>query len=360
MRVSSEPAWLAGLAQHDARAARLANGLDREPGGRLPGGVAERLRRWRRRLRHDDRIADVAALPDRAHQRDLTQERHAVTCRRPLSAAVAEDVGALPAAWADEVAHVLDDAQDGRLHFLEHRQALDRVGQGDILRRGDDDRAGERNALHQRQLDVTGSGRQVDDEVVELAPLDLVQESSDQLGDERAAPDKRAAGVEQEDDRHQLDAVGFERHDAVLVELRLVRVAHHHWNAGAVDVGIEQTDSGAVLCQRDGDIDGHRRLADAALAAGDRDRVLDTGKGLFVRQAGAARPHPGRELQADISHTGECHDRRLDVAIDRVPEGAGRRGQLNVNGYLAALDRDIFDHAELDQAAADLWVVDWP
>jgi hypothetical protein len=54
---------------------------------------------------------------------------------------------------------------------------------------------------------------------------------------------------------------------------RLVQ-AHHHWNAGAVNVGVQKPRARAALCERRGQIDGDRALADAALAAADRDHVL--------------------------------------------------------------------------------------
>jgi hypothetical protein len=53
---------------------------------------------------------------------------------------------------------------------------------------------------------------------------------------------------------------------------------------GAVDVGVEQADLEAVDMQREREVDRGRRLADTALAAGDRDDVLDAGE----RQPAAA------------------------------------------------------------------------
>ena len=63
------------------------------------------------------------------------------------------------------------------------------------LRRGDDHRPGQRRALAQRELGVAGAGRQVDDEVIEFAPVDLGEERLHRLRDLRPAPDDRLLRV---------------------------------------------------------------------------------------------------------------------------------------------------------------------
>ena len=56
------------------------------------------------------------------------------------------------------------------MHLLEHRDAARHVEQRDVLRRGDDDRAVERDLLRERQLRVAGAGRQIDDQEIERRP----------------------------------------------------------------------------------------------------------------------------------------------------------------------------------------------
>ena len=56
----------------------------------------------------------------------------------------------------------------------------------------------------ERQLDVAGAGRHVDDQVVEVAPVGVLQQLLERLRDHRAAPDHRRVGVDQEADRHRL------------------------------------------------------------------------------------------------------------------------------------------------------------
>ena len=67
------------------------------------------------------------------------------------------------------------------------------------------------HGLGEGQLGIGGAGRQVDDEVVELAPLDVAQELLDRAADERAAPHDRLALGDEELDRDRLDAVALER-----------------------------------------------------------------------------------------------------------------------------------------------------
>jgi hypothetical protein len=51
------------------------------------------------------------------------------------------------------------------------------------------------------------------------------------------------------------------------------RDAEHRGDRVAVDVGVEDADRAASLGQREREVDRDRRLADAALAAGDREHL---------------------------------------------------------------------------------------
>jgi hypothetical protein len=56
--------------------------------------------------------------------------------------------------------------------------------------------------------------------------------------------------------------------------------AEHAWNAGAVNIGIQDPDPGAVPAQGQGEVDRRAGLADPALAGCDRDDVADRGQRL--------------------------------------------------------------------------------
>ena len=202
--------------------------------------------------------------------------------------------------------HVLDDAEDRHADLLEHLDALLGVEQRDVLRRGHDHRAGHRHALRQRELDVAGAGRQVDDQVVEVLPVGLAQQLLQRLRGHRAAPDHGLVLVDQEADRHHLHAVVLQRlHGLAVLALGPARDAQHHRQAGAVDVGIEQADAGALGRQRERQVGGGGALADAALARGHGDDVLDVGHQLHAALHRMA-DHLGRDVDRDVVDAGHA------------------------------------------------------
>ena len=88
-----------------------------------------------------------------------------------------------------------------------------------------------------------------------------------------------------------------ERDDLALgVDVGLLVDAEHARDRVAVDVGVERAGGLALGLQRRGEVGGHRRLADAALAGGDADHVLDLGERALGQPARAAE----RLLQAAL------------------------------------------------------------
>ena len=99
--------------------------------------------------------------------------------------------------------------------------------------------------LRQRQLGVAGAGRQIDDQIIELAPVDVGQELLRGTVHHRPAPDDGLFRRHQKAHRHQLEAVAFERkRRGVLIDD--FTDAHHDRHAGAVNVGVEQADCAAA------------------------------------------------------------------------------------------------------------------
>ena len=58
----------------------------------------------------------------------------------------------------------------------EHPHALNRIGQSDLLRRGDDERTCQSKSLHQRQVNIARSWREVNEQIIQLAPVRLGKE----------------------------------------------------------------------------------------------------------------------------------------------------------------------------------------
>src|SRR6476620_2926589 len=98
----------------------------------------EGLRRRRSRFSNRDRYAGVAAHADRLVDRNAAEEWELQIVRQRFAATRAEDVGLVPAARADEVAHVLDEAERRHVQLLIHPDGPQGVGERHGLRCGDD------------------------------------------------------------------------------------------------------------------------------------------------------------------------------------------------------------------------------
>jgi len=309
------------------------------------------------RLADDDRPAAVGGLADRGVERDLAEEVAAHLLRRRARAAMVEDIGALAAMGAAEIAHILDDPEDRHVDLAEHVETLAGVEQGDVLRRRDDDRAGQRRLLHQGELRIAGARRQIDDENVERRPGDVAEQLAERAHHHRAAPDDGVLGRHEKAHRHALHAVILQRLDALLrVHLRLPVDAHHARHRGPVDIRVEDADRLAEAGQRQRQIDRRRRLADAALARGDgddradaRQRAAGFGFGRRGRpfgrdrlgQHGGRRQHPGDSGGGLFA--GGAH--RLHLCR-RVGRGVDRQM------HHAVLHHEAGEQAEADHIAA--------
>jgi hypothetical protein len=326
---------------------------DAGAGGRRPGRERQPRRHAPRRreigladgalgCRDDRGTTAVGLLADADVERQLPEQCDAVLGGHAGAAAGAEDRLLVPAVGADVRAHVLDHAEHGNRDFLEHPEALAGVEQRDVLRGRDDHRPAHRDALGQRELDVAGAGRHVDDEVVEFAPVGVAEQLRERLRDHRAAPDHRLLLLDQEPDRHDLDAVRLERLDAPAVPARgpVALQARHARLAGTVDVGIEEPHARPVERKREREVDGRRRLADAALARGHCDDVADARQrrepalhGLGLDGPGHGHPrgsHPGDGSQPLLEPRGEFRavaaGREAEYHLDLDPAGPGVDG----------------------------------
>ena len=188
-------------------------------------------------------------------------------------------------------AHVFDDADHRDVDFAEHFDAFFAVQQGNVLRGGDDDGAGDRDFLAEGELDVAGAGGHVDDEVVEFIPQGLLEQLHNGAADHGAAPGH--GGFVGGDEGHGvgLQAVSLHGHEVfVFAYVRALAFgdAEHHADAGAVDVGVEDAHSCAFGLQGQGEVDRCGRFAHASLAGGYRDDVFHAryGRKVFVDFAG--------------------------------------------------------------------------
>src|SRR5215468_12527009 len=91
---------------------------DRYLGGEPLGRRNKCMRGRRAGIADKKRHARVTAFADRLIDRDAADERHAEILRHPLPAALPEDVRFVLAVRADEVAHVLENADRRDVQLL--------------------------------------------------------------------------------------------------------------------------------------------------------------------------------------------------------------------------------------------------
>ena len=104
--------------------------------------------------------------------------------------------------FALEEAHVLHQRVDRNLQLAEHADSLLGVRHGEDLRRRYDHTPGERQLLTPRELHIAGSGRQIEDQIVEVTPQGVVENLLDDRHDHGATHDVRTGHVAHPAERH--------------------------------------------------------------------------------------------------------------------------------------------------------------
>jgi hypothetical protein len=96
------------------------------------------------------------------------------------------------------------------------------------------------------ERDVARTGGQVEEQVVELAPVHVAHELQERPGDHGAAPDHGLVGIDEEPDRHELEAVGLDGVEPVAADrVRALGDPGEQRQRGTVDVGVEDAHLGA-------------------------------------------------------------------------------------------------------------------
>src|SRR4030095_8368087 len=99
-------------------------------------------------MRDDDRGAEIAADANFLEERYFAEKGHAFAFGFGAPAAVAENLDAF-AAGGGEVAHVLNDPEDGHVNLFKHGHAFADNAERGLLRRGHDHTAVEGDGLAQ-------------------------------------------------------------------------------------------------------------------------------------------------------------------------------------------------------------------
>ena len=188
------------------------------------------------------------------------------------AAAAAEQLVAL-AVVAGEPRHVLDHAADGEVDLRGHRRRQPGDLLGGRLRGRHDVHLAAGQVLAERDGDVAGARRHVDEEELGIVPEHVGEELLERLVQHRPAPDHGLAVGHEVADRDAAHAPRLGRQEHLVDDDGLAVGAEHPRDREAVDVGVDDADRVAAGGEGDGEVGGDRRLADTALAGRDQQRT---------------------------------------------------------------------------------------
>src|SRR4029450_924985 len=288
------------------------------------------------------RRAGIRARAERHLYRLLTEQWHLVpqgpgqAGGNRGAAATAEHLDQLAAVRTGQSGHVLDHPGDLLLGLRRDRTgALGYLG-GGHLRCGDDQEFRAGHQLRYRNRDVTGARGQVEEQYVQVTPVDVGEELFERTVQHWSPPAPRPVAAGEHADRDHPDSVCHRWHDHVLDLGGQPGDPEHPWYGVPVDVRVHDADRETGCGNRGGQVHRYRGLANPALAG--RDRVdpghrgclgeRDVPAGLGAAQLGLQRlalllgHYPERDL-----HPGDSVDpayRIGDVAGQRLLERAAR------------------------------------
>jgi hypothetical protein len=158
--------------------------------------------------------------------------------------------------------------------------------------------------------------------------------------------------------RDGLDAVALRRDDLLLLVGHQLRAgdAEHDRHVRTVHVAVDHPDAASRPRQRNGQVHGDRRLADAALPRTHRDDVLHAGNGR-ARIHRFHAPHAGGHGHLHLRHASNARDGRVRLVAHPVLDGAGRRRQLDGERDRAAVQAQVLHEAERDDVAVEIGVL---
>ena len=291
----------------------------------------------------ENRRPGVGSLAQGRIERDAAEQRHADLVGEPLAAARSEDL--LPG--ADEVRHVLGDTDDAEAHLLCHSGRPHRDLLRGRLRGRHDEHLRPGQQLAERDRDVPRPGWHVDDERVQLAPVDVREKLFECPVEHRAAPHHRGVVIEEEADRHQLQIASHGRHDHRVDDDGPLLHAEHVRDRVAVDVGVEHPDAARPgrpvpqRCSPSASTCRHRpcRTRSRGRASSDASEIVFSGRPPRSRVESAAFSSAAHdvEMELDGGHTLDGADEPLHLVLERGAHRAARDGQRDGDLHVTAV-----------------------
>ena len=182
-------------------------------------------------------------------------------------------------------------------------------------------------------------GGQVEEQGVKVAEVDVGEELLEGPVQHGSAPGHRLVAGDEHADGNDLHAVRHRREDHVVHPGGCLGDAHQGRYREAVDVRVHDAHAQALGRQGAGQVDGHRGLSHAALAAGhgkhlgqrswlvERDAPLAAGAAELLLQRVALGLRHDLQVDVDGGDAGNAQQRRLRIPRDRVPERAAGDGE---------------------------------
>ncbi len=225
-------------------------------------------------------------------------------------------------------------------------------------------------------LHVPGPRRHVDQQVVELSPPDVGEELLDGLGEDQPTPHECGRLVlDEEAHRDDLErTAAFDlasvRDDLAVLARESAVDTEHPGDAEAPDVRVEHSDREPASREGRREVHRHRALADAALAARDREHPCGRGdvgaRCVLLRVEPCALHRRGLLLlghldpaHPDVRDPGEAVELGLDLASDLGLQRAPERGERDVHGHdPGGAHVDVVHHPQVDDARLQLGIHD--
>ena len=148
---------------------------------------------------------------ERGIERDASEQGHAFGPDRSRLRDGREDLDPLAAVRALEAAHVLHGAEHRHIRVSKKGEELPRIEVGDVLRTDNHNGTVERHDTDELLLEICRARRKVEQQNVELSPLDLVNELPQRRGQERRSQRQCLPLSQEKSDRHDPDPMRLDR-----------------------------------------------------------------------------------------------------------------------------------------------------
>ena len=163
-----------------------------------------------------------------------------------------------------EPRHIFHQSEDRHIHLIVHIHidTLACIGQSHLLRCADNHGTGNRQRLHQSEVNVAGSRRSIEHKIVQITPFGIADELLQGIAGHTATPQGSLVGVYKETDGKHFDAILLHRNDHVAaINILGIRAGilhlEHLRHTRTENIGIEQTNLKAHLGQRNSQIGGY-------------------------------------------------------------------------------------------------------